>query len=195
MPLLSAAISDKPTGSQPMLRLGEQVLIEAGLAPGEIEADAGHRDQVRDDDDPVGEMEGPDERHDRYNTGVSRLLLSVLAGLALALLFTASPLGVIVLALAPVVRRGRGTASRSPRPAGAVHDPRRRAGGAARRRHRLVRARHPRPQQPWRRRADRRSGLQPHAARCERATSCAGSAASRITTTSWRPTNTGAPAT
>ena len=39
----------------------------------------------------------------RYNTGVSRLLLSVLAGLALALLFTASPVGVIVLATAPVV--------------------------------------------------------------------------------------------
>ena len=39
----------------------------------------------------------------RYNTGVSRLLLSVLAGLALALLFTASPVGVIVLAMAPAV--------------------------------------------------------------------------------------------
>jgi len=39
----------------------------------------------------------------RYNTGVSRLLLSVLAGLALALLFTASPVGVIVLATAPTV--------------------------------------------------------------------------------------------
>ena len=39
----------------------------------------------------------------RYNTGVSRLLLSVLAGLVLALLFTASPVGVIVLATAPVV--------------------------------------------------------------------------------------------
>lgn len=39
----------------------------------------------------------------RYNTGVPRLLLSVLAGLALALLFTASPVGVIVLAMAPVV--------------------------------------------------------------------------------------------
>jgi len=39
----------------------------------------------------------------RYNTGVSRLLLSVLAGLALALLFTASPVGVIVLATAPAV--------------------------------------------------------------------------------------------
>ena len=48
-------------------------------------------------------MEGPDERHDRYNTGVSRLLLSVIGGLALALLFTASPLGVIVMALAPVI--------------------------------------------------------------------------------------------
>jgi len=39
----------------------------------------------------------------RYNTGVSRPLLSVLAGLALALLFTASPVGVIVLATAPAV--------------------------------------------------------------------------------------------
>ena len=47
-------------------------------------------------------MEGTDQRHDRYNTGVSRLLLSVIGGLALALLFTASPLGAIVLALAPV---------------------------------------------------------------------------------------------
>jgi hypothetical protein len=48
-------------------------------------------------------MEGTDQRHDRYNTGVSRLLLSVIGGLALALLFTATPLGAIVLALAPLV--------------------------------------------------------------------------------------------
>jgi hypothetical protein len=39
----------------------------------------------------------------RYNTGVSRLFLCVLGGLALALVFTASPLGIAVLCMAPVV--------------------------------------------------------------------------------------------
>jgi hypothetical protein len=78
-------------------------MIETGLASREIQPHRPHRYQVDDHDDPVGEMEGTDQRHDRYNTGVSRLLLSVIGGLGLAVVFTASPLGVSVLACVPVI--------------------------------------------------------------------------------------------